>query len=70
MVLAFSLISGKQPYYLLPEFAASALLLAKAADARPRLGIAAPMLLLLAGIAMLGARLYARRIGQPFPRAC
>ncbi|MGV8923042.1 MAG: glycosyltransferase family 39 protein [Thermomonas sp.] len=67
VVLAFSLISGKQPYYLLPEFAAFALLLAKAADARPRLGIAAPMLLLLAGIAMLGARLFAGNIGQPFP---
>lgn len=67
VVLAFSLISGKQPYYLLPSFAAFALLLAKAADSRPRLGIAAPMLLLLGGIAMLGARVIAGQIGQPFP---
>ncbi len=67
MVLAFSLISGKQPYYLLPDFAALALLLAAAADKRPRLGIAAPLLLLLAGIAMLGVRLFKGHIGQPFP---
>ncbi len=67
MVLGFSLISGKQPYYLLPEFAALALLLAVAADTRPRLGIAAPMLLLLVGGAMLGARLFKGQIGQPFP---
>jgi 4-amino-4-deoxy-L-arabinose transferase-like glycosyltransferase len=40
MVLCFSLISGKQPYYLLPDFAGFALLLAVAADARPRLGAA------------------------------
>ena len=69
MVLAFSLISGKQPYYLLPDFAALALLLAVAADARPRLGVAAPVLVLVAGIAMLGARLYIDRAGQPFPDA-
>jgi 4-amino-4-deoxy-L-arabinose transferase-like glycosyltransferase len=67
MVLGFSLISGKQPYYLLPDFTALALLLAVAADARPRLGIAAPMLLLLVGSTMLCARLFAGRIGQPFP---
>ena len=67
MVVVFSMISGKQPYYLLPEFAACALLLAKAADARPRLGIAAPILLLLAGIAILGARLFSGDIRQPFP---
>lgn len=67
MVLAFSLISGKQPYYLLPAFPAFALLLAKAADARPRLGIAAPMLVVLAGIAMLGGRYIAAIIGKPFP---
>lgn len=67
MVLAFSLISGKQPYYLLPDFTALALLLAVAADARPRLGIAAPVLLLLAGIAMLGAGLFTDHIRQPFP---
>ena len=34
---AFSAISGKNPYYLLPEFAGFAILLALAADARPRL---------------------------------
>ncbi|MFS8136651.1 MAG: ArnT family glycosyltransferase [Thermomonas sp.] len=67
MVLAFSLISGKQPYYLLPDFAALALLLAFAADARPRLGVAVPFVLLLAGIAMLCARLLKGQIGQPFP---
>ncbi len=67
VVLAFSVISGKQPYYLLPEFVASALLLAKAADARPRLGVAAPVLLLLAGIALLGAPMFTGRIDQPFP---
>jgi 4-amino-4-deoxy-L-arabinose transferase-like glycosyltransferase len=67
VVLAFSLISGKQPYYMLPDFASLALLLAVAADTRPRMGIAAPMLLLLAGIAMLGARLFAGNIGEPFP---
>lgn len=67
MVLVFSLISGKQPYYLLPDFAALALLLAVAADARPRLGVAAPMLLLSTGIAMLGVRLFQARIDQPFP---
>ncbi len=69
MVLAFSLISGKQPYYLLPDFAALALLLAVAADARPRLGIAAPTLLLVVGIAMLGDRLFAGNIDRPFPDA-
>ncbi|MEO5630178.1 MAG: glycosyltransferase family 39 protein, partial [Thermomonas sp.] len=67
MVLVFSLISGKQPYYLLPDFAALALLLAVAADRRPRLGVAAPMLLLVVGVAMLGAHLFAGSIGQPFP---
>ena len=67
VVLFFSLISGKQPYYLLPDFAALALLLAVAADRRPRLGIAAPMLSLVVGIAMLGVRLFKDRIGQPFP---
>jgi len=67
MVLAFSLISGKQPYYLLPDFAGLALLLAVAADARPRLGIAAPMLLLLVGIAMVGARVFSGYVDQPFP---
>src|SRR5690606_15033465 len=35
LVLCFSLISGKQPYYLLPDFAAFALLLAAAAGAGP-----------------------------------
>ena len=69
MLLVFSLISGKQPYYLLPEFAAAALLLARAADARPRLGVAAPMLLLLAGIAIICARFFAENIDQPFPDA-
>lgn len=67
VVLAFSLISGKQPYYLLPDFAALALLLAVAADRRPRLGIAAPALLMVAGIAMLGVRLVKDYIGEPFP---
>ena len=67
VVLAFSLISGKQPYYLLPEFAALALLLAVAANERPRLGLAAPVALCLVGSAMLGVRLFKGHIGQPFP---
>lgn len=67
MVLAFSLISGKQPYYLLPDFAALALLLAVAADARPRIGTAAPFLLLVIGIAMVGVRFVRVHVDQPFP---
>lgn len=67
MVLAFSLISGKQPYYLLPDFVAFALLLAAAADARPRLGWVGGIAVLLLGGLMLAARLLAVRIDQPFP---
>jgi 4-amino-4-deoxy-L-arabinose transferase-like glycosyltransferase len=67
VVLCFSLISGKQPYYLLPDFAAFALLLAVAADARPRLGVAGGVLVLALGAAMLAARLLAGQVRQPFP---
>ena len=69
VVLCFSAISGKNPYYLLPDFAAFALLLAVAADARPRLGIAAALSVLAFAIAMLGAHAIAARIRQPFPDA-
>jgi 4-amino-4-deoxy-L-arabinose transferase-like glycosyltransferase len=67
VVLAFSLISGKQPYYLLPDFAAFALLLAAAAHARPRLGVIGGISVLLLGGLLLGARPLAGRIDQPFP---
>jgi hypothetical protein len=62
-----SAISGKNPYYLLPDFAAFALLLAVAADARPRLGIVAGVTVLAFAALMLGAHLLAGRIDQPFP---
>ncbi len=67
VVLAFSAISGKNPYYLLPDFAAFAILLALAADARPRLGIVAGASVLAFAAAMLAARALARRIDTPFP---
>ena len=69
VVLCFSAISGKNPYYLLPEFAAFAILLALAAAARPRLGIAAGASVLAFAALMLGAHLIADRIDQPFPEA-
>jgi 4-amino-4-deoxy-L-arabinose transferase-like glycosyltransferase len=53
-VLAFSLISGKQAYYLLPEFPAAALLLAAAAARRPRLGWMPAASLFLLGLLLLG----------------
>lgn len=68
VVLAFTLISGKQPYYLLPDFAAFALLLAAAAEARPRLGVIAGIAMVLLGGLLLGARVLAQRIDQPFPQ--
>lgn len=68
LLLAFSAISGKNPYYLLPDFAAFALLLALAADARPRLGIAAGVAVLAFAALALGAHAIAARIQQPFPR--
>lgn len=67
VVLCFSLISGKQPYYLLPDFAAFALLLAMAADARPRLGVVPGLLVLAVGVLMASVRLFAARIHTPFP---
>jgi 4-amino-4-deoxy-L-arabinose transferase-like glycosyltransferase len=68
VVLAFSAISGKQPYYLLPEFAGFALLLALAADARPRLGVAAAAWLGAIGLVLLAAPwLAARQAGAGFP---
>lgn len=53
-LLAFSLISGKQAYYLLPEFPAVALLLAAAAERRPRLGWMPAASLVGLGLALLG----------------
>lgn len=67
MLLCFSLISGKQPYYLLPDFAGFALLLAVAAEARPRLGVAPGILVLVFAAMLLGFPLYASRIHSPFP---
>ena len=67
MVLTFSLISGKQPYYLLPNFAAFALLIALAAEARPRLGIAAGVTVLALAALMLGGRMVLPGVGLPFP---
>ena len=67
MVLTFSLISGKQPYYLLPDFAAFALLIALAAEARPRLGIAAGVTVLALAALMLGGRMVLPGVGLPFP---
>ena len=69
VVLCFSLISGKNPYYLLPDFAAFALLLALAAEARPRLGAAAGVMVLAFAALLLGARVIAARVEQPFPEA-
>ncbi len=69
MLLAFSLISGKQPYYLIPNFAAFALLIAVAADTRPRLGVAAGVSLLVVAACLAGALPIAARFGQPFPSA-
>ena len=67
MVLCFSLISGKQPYYLLPDFAGFALLLAVAADARPRLGAAPGIVVTALAVFLLAFPLYAGRITLPFP---
>ena len=67
IVLCFSLISGKNAYYLLPDFAAFALLLAAAAHARPRLGVAGGIMVLVIAATMLGVRVFAARIDQPFP---
>lgn len=67
VVLVFSAISGKNPYYLLPDFAAFAILLAVAADARPRLGVAAALAVFAFALVMLGAHAIAARIQQPFP---
>ncbi len=68
-LLAFSLVSGKQPYYLLPDFAAYALLLAVAAHARPRLGIAPALLVAALGLLLVATGAYAARVEQPFPPA-
>ncbi len=67
VVLIFSAISGKNPYYLLPEFVGFAVLLALAADARPRLGVIVGIVLLALGAVMIAARAIAQRIEQPFP---
>lgn len=67
VVLCFSAISGKNPYYLLPDFAAFAILLALAADARPRLGSVAGSAVLVAAAAMLGAPAIAAYLRQPVP---
>jgi hypothetical protein len=68
-LLVFSLVSGKQPYYLLPDFTASALLLGVAAQARPRLGFAPALLVLVLGAVLLAVRVYAIHVEQPFPPA-
>ena len=68
-LLAFSAISGKTPYYLLPEFPAIALLLALAAHARPRLGIAAGASLLVVAAVLLAVPAIAQRTDKPFPDA-
>ena len=67
MLLCFSLISGKQPYYLLPDFAGFALLLAVAADARPRLGATPGIVVMALAVFLLAFPLYAGRITLPFP---
>ncbi|MEF9978414.1 MAG: glycosyl transferase [Thermomonas sp.] len=67
MVLCFSLISGKQPYYLLPDFAGFALLLAVAAETRPRLGVVPGIVVLLFAMILLAFPLYAGHIRLPFP---
>jgi 4-amino-4-deoxy-L-arabinose transferase-like glycosyltransferase len=69
VVLAFSAISGKNSYYLLPDFAAFAILLALAAHARPRLGIAAGAAVLAIAAVLLVVPALADRIRQPFPEA-
>lgn len=66
-VLGFSVISGKLPYYLLPEFAACALLLARAADLRPRLGVAVGVALLVLAVPMLGLAAIAPKLRYPYP---
>ncbi|MFN3311124.1 MAG: ArnT family glycosyltransferase [Thermomonas sp.] len=60
VLLLFSLISGKQAYYLLPDFPAFALLLAAAAERQPRLGWMPGLLLVV-----LGALLVAAPFGWP-----
>ena len=67
LVVAFSAISGKNPYYLLPDFAAFALLLAVAAERRPRLGVAPAVMVLVFAAVLLAFPLYAGRIHSPFP---
>lgn len=69
VVLAFSAISGKNPYYLLPAFPAFAILLALAADARQRLGIINPLAVLALATLLLTMPLLAGHIRQPFPKA-
>jgi 4-amino-4-deoxy-L-arabinose transferase-like glycosyltransferase len=67
VLAAFSLISGKQPHYLLPIFPALALLLARAIDDLPQGGapqrewLLAGMLLLFA----LSVALISERVGSP-----
>ncbi|HWS77955.1 MAG TPA: glycosyl transferase [Thermomonas sp.] len=69
VLLAFSAISGKNAYYLLPAFAGFAILLALAADARPRLGVAAGVGVLVVAVVLLAVPALAGRIRQPFPAA-
>jgi len=69
VLAAFSAISGKQPHYLLPEFALVAILLARLADREGyedrRLDRAVPALgLALAGIGMVALPFLAPRIAQ------
>ena len=68
-VACFSLVSGKQPYYLLPECAAIALLLARAAETRPRLGRAGGLLLVGMALPMLAFHPLQPWIKAPYPVA-
>ena len=65
VLLAFSLISGKQAYYLLPDFPAIALLLAAAAWRRPRLDAVPALVVLVLGAALIAAR----QLPWPLPDA-
>lgn len=55
VLLLFSCISGKQAYYLLPDFPAFALLLAVAAERQPRMGWMPGLLVLVLGAGLLVA---------------
>lgn len=68
-LICFSLVSGKQPHYLLPLFPAFALLAARAADGAPpgrrRDLLPAVAVALLLGVAVALVPLFAGRPGSP-----